>query len=51
MSMRSADSALTARPLVPLWPTPLGVHHWASAQEIHPLLVRVPGSLRAYAAA
>ena len=47
MSTTSADSGLSARPLLSLWSTPLGVHRWARAQELNPLLARVLGSLRA----
>ena len=35
------------QPLLSLWATPLGVHRWARAQELNPLLARVLGSLRA----
>ena len=30
-----------------LWPTPLGVHHWARAADVNPLLVRIFAALRA----
>jgi uncharacterized protein (TIGR02466 family) len=30
-----------------LWPTPLGVHRYADAEQLNPLLVRVFGALRA----
>ena len=30
-----------------LWPTPQGVHRWAEAEPVNPLLVRVFGTLRA----
>jgi hypothetical protein len=29
-----------------LWPTPLGVHRWAEAEAVNPLLVRLFGALR-----
>jgi hypothetical protein len=32
-----------------LWPTPLGVHRWAEAEAVNPLLVRVFGAMRAAA--
>jgi uncharacterized protein (TIGR02466 family) len=34
-------------PLLQLWCTPLGVHHFAQAQEVNPLLARVFQSMRA----
>ena len=34
-------------PLLPLWSTPLGVHRFAQAADINPLLVRVFRTLRA----
>ena len=34
-------------PLMPLWATPLGLHRFAQAHEVNPLLVRVFRSLRA----
>lgn len=34
-------------PLLQLWHTPLGVHHFAQAQEVNPLLARVFQSMRA----
>ena len=34
-------------PLLPLWSTPLGVHRWAQADAVNPVLVRVFRTLRA----
>jgi len=33
--------------MLPLWSTPLGVHHFAQAHEVNPLLVRVFRTMRA----
>ncbi len=45
-------TAAAAEPgLLELWPTPLGVHRWARAEQVNPLLARVLGSLRAVAQA
>ncbi|MDP3925019.1 MAG: hypothetical protein Q8Q84_16850, partial [Hydrogenophaga sp.] len=34
-------------PLMPLWSTPLGVHRFAQADDVNPLLVRVFRAMRA----
>jgi uncharacterized protein (TIGR02466 family) len=38
---------MTPAPLLPLWPTPLGLHRFKEAETINPLLVRIFRSLRA----
>lgn len=38
---------LNATPLLPLWPTPIGIHRYAQADSVNGLLVRVFQSMRA----
>lgn len=43
----AGDGALAPEPLLRLWSTPLGVHRFARAEQVNPLLARVFQSMRA----
>ena len=38
---------MTPDPLLQVWSTPMGVHRWAQADAVNPLLVPVLQSMRA----
>jgi uncharacterized protein (TIGR02466 family) len=40
------DMATETDPLLQVWSTPMGVHRWAQADDVNPLLVRVFQSMR-----